>query len=82
VLYQRRSGDLPTIGYLVVMDHGFFTLFGLAIYLIVAAVVCYVADKRKLPRLGRTVNLIGLLLTPAVLLAMTLVVVQRYGSLS
>jgi branched-chain amino acid transport system substrate-binding protein len=77
VLYQRLSADLPSIGYLVLMDYGFFAVFGLAIAHVTLSVATYVAGKAKLVRVERVASIAELSLIPVTLIA-AFIVVSRY----
>ena len=68
VLYQRVSADLPSIGYLVLMDYGFFAVFGLAILHVALSVTLYLAGKAKNPTVERAANIGELSLIPLALL--------------
>lgn len=66
VLYQRLSADLPSIGYLVMMDFIFFAVFLMAILGVAAGVVVFIANKNKHERTVLGINLAGRLLIPTV----------------
>jgi branched-chain amino acid transport system substrate-binding protein len=68
VLYQRLSSDLPSIGYLVMMDYIFFGVFVMAILGVAAGVLVFIANKNKQERLVLGINLGGRLLIPSVVL--------------
>lgn len=67
VLYQRLSADLPSIGYLVLMDYVFFGVFALAIVGVAAGVSAFVANKANKKGTVTVINMLGRTLIPVVL---------------
>jgi branched-chain amino acid transport system substrate-binding protein len=79
VLYQRASADLPAIGYLVLLDYGFFLAFGLALLQVGFAILAYMASKSKNPRPAKVLRAVGMFLLPTVVAISALAVGVSYG---
>jgi branched-chain amino acid transport system substrate-binding protein len=79
VLYQQLSSELPSVGYLVTMDYGFYAVFALSMYATLVTVAVYVLAKRGMLRVCRWLDWTGLVMTPAVLAVLAILLAQGFG---
>jgi ABC-type branched-subunit amino acid transport system substrate-binding protein len=80
VLYQKLSGDLPTVTYIIAMDYVFFAFFGACVIFLALTVITYELHKSKKHSHTKLLNLGGAALTVMSLLAtLTFVWVRYWG---
>lgn len=63
----KVSSDLPSIGYLVALEYIFFMTYTLAIFVIILAILIYIADKQSNPKIIRRITWIGRIIFPLVM---------------
>ena len=79
VLYQRLSADLPSIGYMILMDYVFFIVFALAIGQVATSTLGFVANKQQRHKVIRLVERLGYTLIPVVLTVSLIILYVRFG---
>lgn len=79
VLYQQLASELPSIGYLVTMDYGFYAAFALSMLATLITILVFLAERAGRPRVGHLLDWAGRTITPIVLGVMIVLVILKYG---